>query len=109
MSDRSRPSTCTAIFAAGLMFIGGASAYDGYLVLRTGNMIRDFEKNPVGRDLIERNGGDPAVFLAVKAAGTTLALTALATLRKRSRRLAAPVTVGLACFQSGLLIFLETF
>ena len=110
MRDRSgRSFACTAIFTAVLIFIGGASAYDGYLVVRTGDMIRHFEKNPVGRYLIDRNGGDPAVFLVVKAAGTIVALAALATLRKRSRRLAAPVTVGLACFQSGLLIFLERF
>jgi hypothetical protein len=30
-------------------------------------------------------------------------------LRKRSRRLADPVAVGLVFFQSGLLIFLESF
>jgi hypothetical protein len=96
-----------SIFTAVLIFVGGVSAYDGYLVVRTGNMIRDFEKNPVGRYLIDRNDGDPALFLRVKAAGTIVALTALAALRKRSRRLAAPVAVGLVFFQSGLLIFLE--
>jgi hypothetical protein len=90
-------------------FVGGVSAYDGYLVVRTGEMIRDFEKNPVGRYLIDRNNGDPALFLRVEATGTIVALTALAVLRKRSRRLAGPVAVGLAFFQSGLLIVLESF
>jgi len=109
MRDRSgRSFACTAIFTAVLIFIGGASAYDGYLVVRTGEMIRDFEKNPVGRYLIDRNDGDPALFLRVKAAGTIVSLTALAALRKRSRRLADPVAVGLVFFQSGLLIFLES-
>jgi hypothetical protein len=102
-----RSVACTAIFTAVLTFIGGASAYDGYLVVRTGDMIRHFEKNPVGRYLIDRNDGDPALFLQVKAAGTIVALTALAALRKRSRRLAFPVAVSLVFFQSGLLIFLE--
>ncbi len=105
----SHSSACTAIFTAVLIFVGGVSAYDGYLVVRTGNMIRDFEKNPIGRYLIDSNDGDPALFLRVKAAGTIVALTVLATLRKRSRRLAASVAVGLVFFQSGLLIFLESF
>jgi hypothetical protein len=102
-------SLCTAMFTTVLFFVGGVSAYDGYLVVRTGEMIRDFEKNPVGRYLIDRNNGDPALFLRVKAAGTIVALTALAVLRNRSRRLAGPVAVGLVFFQCGLLIFLESF
>jgi hypothetical protein len=105
ISSRSFP--CTAIFTAVLIFVGSVSAYDGYLVIRTGETIRDFEKNPIGRYLIDRNDGDPALFLQVKAAGTIVALTALAALRKRSRRLAFPVAVSLVFFQSGLLIFLE--
>jgi hypothetical protein len=110
MRDLSRrSSTCTAIFTTALIFVGGVSAYDGYLVVRTGEMIRDFEKDPVGRYLIDRNDGDPALFLRVKAAGTIVALSSLAALRKRSRRLAGPVAVGLVFFQSGLLIFLESF
>jgi len=100
-------SICTVMFTTVLIFVAGVSAYDGYLVVRTGGMIRDFEKNPIGRYLIDRNDGDPALFLRVKAAGTIVALTALAALRKRSRRLAYPVAVGLVFFQSGLLIFLE--
>ena len=109
MRDLSRrSSTCTAIFTAVLILVGGVSAYDGYLVVRTENRIRDFERNPVGRYLIDRNDGDPALFLRVKAAGTVVSLTALAALRKRSRRLADPVAVGLVFFQSGLLIFLES-
>jgi hypothetical protein len=31
-------------------------------------MIREFEKKPIGRYLIDRNDGDPALFLRVKAA-----------------------------------------
>src|SRR5580704_10024332 len=99
----------TAMFTTVLIFDGGVSAYDGYLVVRTGEMIREFERNPFGRYLIDSNDGDPALFLRVKAAGTIVALTVLAALRKRSRRLAGPVAVGLVFFQSGLLIFLESF
>ena len=71
--DRSRSTRITPaspIFAGVLLFVGAVSLYDGYLVLRTGDEIRQFEKNPVGLFLIEHNHGDPIVFLIVKAIGT---------------------------------------
>ncbi len=95
-------------FTAILIYVGAVSIYDGYLVLRTGDLIRDAEMNPVGTLLIDCNGGDPSLFLSAKAAGTLAVLVALANLNRRSQRLARPVTLGVALFQSGLLIFLET-
>jgi hypothetical protein len=71
-------------------------------------MIRDFEMNPVGVLLIDCNGGDPSLFLSAKAMGTLVVLIALETLNRRSQRLACPVALALALFQSGLLIVLET-
>jgi hypothetical protein len=62
---------------------------------------------PIGLFLIEQNGGDPAVFLQAKAAGTLLVCALLGALNRFSRRLAAPVTLSLTLFQSGLLCFLE--
>ena len=95
------------LFALALIFVGASSAYDGYLVVRTGDMIEQFERNPVGKYLIHFNNGDPSIFLRVKAAGTVLALFALSVLHRRSRRLASPVEMGLVLFQSGLLFYLE--
>ncbi len=95
-------------FAGILLYVGAVSFYDGYLVVRTGDMIRDFEKNPCGLLLIDCNGGDPSLFLGVKAAGTLVVLFALETLNRRSQRLARPVALAVALFQSGLLIVLET-
>ena len=97
----------TPFFIAVVLFVGGVSAYDGYLVVRTGPMIRDFEKNPVGLYLINCADGSPNIFLRVKAAGTLLTLVGLAILHRRSRRLAGPVEVALVVFQGGLLLFLE--
>ena len=94
-------------FAAALLFVGAVSVYDGYLVLRTGNEITHYEKNPVGLFLIEHNHGDPTVFLMAKAMGTVFVLAALAALYRRSRRIAVPVASALMLFQAGLLIFLE--
>jgi hypothetical protein len=95
------------VFAGVLLFVGAVSVYDGYLVVRTGDDIVQFEKNPVGLFLIQCDHGDPALFLMVKAVGTSLVLAALAVLYRRSPRLAYPVASALMLFQAGLLIFLE--
>jgi hypothetical protein len=100
-------SSWTPFFMSVLAFIGGVSAYDGYLVVRTGPIIREFERNPVGIYLIDCDDGDPDLFLRVKAAGTLLTLTALSVLHRHSRRLASPVAAALVVFQGGLLLFLE--
>jgi len=97
----------TSVLAASMLFVGAVSVYDGYLVLRTGDEITHFEKNPVGLYLIQHNHGDPTVFLMAKAAGTALVLTALTLLYRRSQRLAVPVAIALMLFQAGLLVFLE--
>ena len=102
-----RRLTETLLFAAALLFVGGVSVYDGYLVLRTGNEITQFEKNPVGLYLIQIDHGDPNLFLAAKGVGTLMVLTALTLLYRRSPRLALPVASALIVFQAGLLIFLE--
>ncbi len=97
----------TPFFIAVVLFVGGVSAYDGYLVVRTGPMIQDFEKNPVGLYLINCDDGRPDIFLRVKAAGTLLTLVGLAVLHRHSKRLAGPVEFALVVFQGGLLLFLE--
>jgi hypothetical protein len=94
-------------FAAILLYVCAVSAYDGYLVVRTGDEIREFERNPIGLLLINCDGGSPCLFLVAKAVGTLLVLYLLRTLNHRSQRLARPVTFAIALFQSGLLIFLE--
>ena len=105
-SESTRITSAAPIFAGVVLFVGAVSLYDGYLVLRTGDEIRHFEKNPVGLFLIEHNHGDPIVFLIVKAIGTCIVLSALSLLCRRSQRIAFPVASALMLFQAGLLIFL---
>lgn len=97
----------TLLFAGMLFFVGTISIYDGYLVLRTGEEIREYEKNPVGLCLIEINHGDPAFFLIAKGTGTIIVLASLIVLYRRWQRVAFPVASALVFFQTGLLIFLE--
>lgn len=102
----SPPAGSASIFAMVLAFVAAVSFYDGYLVVRTGDMILDFEKNPVGSYLIRFNHGDPSLFLLVKAAGTVLVLSILGAVHRCSRRLAGPIAFAVVVFQTGLLIFL---
>jgi hypothetical protein len=102
-----RIAPVSLVFASILTFVGAVSAYDGYLVVRTGEDIRYFEKNPIGLCLIEYNQGNPNLFLTVKAVGTILALATLVVLYRRSHRIALPVACALMLFQAGLLVFLE--
>ncbi len=97
----------TLLFAGILVFVGTVSVYDGYLVIRTGQDIREFEKNPVGLCLINCNHGDPSLFLCAKGAGTAIVLACATLLYRRSPHLAFPVAYGLLLFQTGLLVYLE--
>ena len=106
-SESTRIKPAALIFAAVMVVVGAISVYDGYLVIRTGDEISHFEKNPVGLFLIQHNHGDPTVFLMAKAAGTAVVLAALTVLYRRSRRIAMPVAYALLLFQTGLLVFLE--
>ncbi len=99
--------TWTPVFIGVLIFVASVSVYDGYLVIRTGSMIRDFEMNPMGQYLIQCDDGDVNVFLRVKAAGTLVSLAGLCVLHRYSRRLAGPVELAMVVFQGGLLLYLE--
>jgi hypothetical protein len=107
VSQSPRIVPASLLFAAVMLFVGAVSVYDGYLVLRTGEEICQFEKNPVGLWLLECNHGDPALFLLAKGIGTSIVLASLTVLYRRSRRIALPVAYALLVFQTGLLIFLE--
>jgi len=76
-------------------------------VIRTGDMIREFERNPAGLWLLQINHGDPTVFLIAKGIGTSIVLVAMTVFYRHCRRLAIPVASGLLLFQTGLLVFLE--
>jgi hypothetical protein len=102
-----RFTPASVVFAALMLFVGAVSVYDGYLVIRTGEDIVQYERNPVGLYLLQCDHGDPALFLMTKALGTSAVLAALTVLYRRSPRLAFPVVSALMLFQAGLLVFLE--
>ena len=93
------------LFVTMCLFIVAVSIYDGYLVARFAYLMPAAEQNPMGRWLMEQNGGIE-LFLRAKTLGTSLVLGALAGLYTISTRLALPIAACLATFQMLLLGYL---
>ena len=94
------------LFASMCFFIVAVSIYDGYLVARFAELMPMAEQNPMGRWLMEQDGGGVELFLRAKTLGTSLVVGALAGLYGISTRLALPVTACVATFQMLLLGYL---
>lgn len=89
-----------------LLFIGGVSVYDGYLVIRTGSIILDFEQNPVGRWFISNY--DVHSFLLFKAVGTVLAIIAMIIINEYCKKwVSYCIVLSMVTFQALLLLYLE--
>src|SRR5579872_3314565 len=82
-----RIAPASLLFSGILLFVGGVSLYDGYLVIRTGDEICEYEKNPAGLFLLKCDHGSPTLFLAAKGIGTMIVLAAMTVLYRRSQRL----------------------
>ena len=81
------------------LFIGFASAIDIYISIKTQEYLWHLEMNPVGRWLIELDGGDVALFMGIKTAGTILALGLLVWLYHAKKSWAWPSIFGVAIMQ----------
>ena len=81
-------------------FVVVVSGFDACLVSRYAASIGHLEQNPCGRWLIALGGGDPVLFLHVKAAGTAAAAVVLVRLERLD------ITAGVAAFQLGLVLYL---
>lgn len=88
-------------------FVGIVSLYDAFLVVRFSDSILQLEQNPIGRMLIELDGGDVGLFVATKMVGTVMVLGSLAGIYVLSRRLAYPIAGGVSIFQAGLSCYLS--
>ena len=102
-----RPVNLSTILFFGVwLFVIGASVHDGFLVLANRDVMLNDERNPVGRWLVERNGGDVWLLLAVKAIGTIAAATLLLVLFWTAPRLAWIACTAVAALQVVLLLWL---
>ena len=64
-------------FAVMWLAIGIISAIDLYWCIKNQHIMLEIEQNPIGHYLIVKDGGDVALFMGVKMAGTILALAIL--------------------------------
>lgn len=87
-------------------YIFAVSLYDIWLVYVCRDVIMQTEQNPVCRLLIAYDPTGLSLFVTAKIAGTLFVIAACRRLVNRYRDLGAQVTTGLACFQSGLLVYL---
>jgi hypothetical protein len=104
--ERAAPWT-TFCFGGMTFVIAAVSVHDAILVVLHSQTIRDFEKNPVGRWLIDLHGGEVWLFVLTKLFGAALVCAILVTLYQSRRRMALVVAGALTCFQIGLLLFLS--
>lgn len=82
------------------------SAVDMYWSIKVGKVLAETEENPIGRALIQIDNGDSALFMSVKMVGTILVVLSAIFIYQRNRRIATVVSISLAIFQLGLLLYL---
>lgn len=89
-----------------LVFVAAVSVHDAALVVLNHEVILQYERNPIGRWLIEANGGAVWMFAAVKLFCTALVCTLVVRVFEWREHHGLAVAGGLAGFQALLLIYL---
>lgn len=105
-SRSGRNALAQVLFATCCLFVMAVSVHDAMLVVLNDVVICAVEQNPVGRWLIELQGGEVWLFVLVKLAGTAVACAVLVTLYQVRADLALAVSGGIALFQMALLCYL---
>lgn len=83
------------------------SAYDIYVSIAHQNSLYDYELNPMGRWLIQADGGSVALFMSLKFAGTVLALFIMTGLYFIARRIAVLASASVGLLMVGLFLYLS--
>ena len=96
----------TVLFAVLWLFLIFVSVFDGYLIVRFRHELHKTELNPLGRLLIQLNGGQVWLLLASKFLGTVAAASIVLMIYGRRPRLGMTIAGVLAALQFALLLFL---
>lgn len=94
------------LLAACCLLVAVVSVHDATLVILHEEVIADFERNPIGRVLLELQGGQVWLFVVVKLAGTAIVCATLIMLYEYHRRIALASAVGVTVFQLTLFVYL---
>jgi hypothetical protein len=95
-----------AVFSLCCLFVAAVSVHDAVLVVVNHEIISEVEQNPVGKWLLDVQGGEVWLFVFLKLAGTALVCAVLVTIYQRSPRFAMITVIPLATFQMLLLSYL---
>lgn len=95
-----------------LTIIATVAIYDIQLTIRYAVFLKQYERNPIGRWLMNLDGignntmPDITLFLFFKAVGTVAVLMVVAGLVRWRGRVGHPVGIGVSTFQLGLACYL---
>ena len=95
-----------ACFGLLLLLIASVSVHDATLVVLNDQVILDYEKNPVGRWLIEANGGSVWIFFTVKLFCCAVVCALLVCMYENARKTSFIVAGAISIIQVTLFIYL---
>lgn len=94
------------LFALQWFLIAAVSSLDLYLAIKLQSVLYDYEENPIGRVLMDLDGGGVALFMGIKCLGTCTVLGILFVLWAYNKKRAMAVIAGVSAFQIWLLYYL---
>jgi hypothetical protein len=94
------------VFAMSCLLIMVVSVHDAMLVVLNVDVILEFERNPIGKWLIELQRGEIWLFVLTKLLGTAVVCTVLVMLYESRARHGLVAAAGVASFQMMLLCYL---
>lgn len=96
-----------AVLAFCMLIVAVVAADDVYWSFKTQDVLAETEENPVGRWLIQMDGGDIALFMTCKMFGVLLVLLALPAIFWFRRSWGLICSISLAVFQIALFMYLN--
>lgn len=109
MSKMNLTSINRAIFLLVWLFVGFVEVYDVYWSIKLQDMLVQNEINPVGKFLLSMDGGDVALFMAMKVSAIIMILGSLPAILVSDRPKLAWSLLGVIFISRlALFLFLET-
>jgi hypothetical protein len=95
------------VFSFCWIFVGGVGAIDTWLAVHLRDGLKDNERNPIARLILESNNWEVSHFIGLKMFGTILVLGIVACLFKRDAKYGLVIIGALSIIQAILLYCLS--
>ncbi len=96
-----------AFIVLATIVIGAVSAVDTYWTFKNQDFLYEYEQNPVGRWLMEQDGGDVALFMTAKMVGTLIVMCAIPLVYRLRAQWGITTGASVAGFQCLLFVYLN--